>query len=111
MADNGDFLAGLVIGGLLGFVAGVLLAPASGSETREMIADRTQSAVKQARSGMAEVGGLVKENMEKVVDVVKDVLPETCCKTKTETTEGNEIQTDTEGEIQIQTNTEEAGLA
>lgn len=101
MADNGDFLAGLVIGGLLGFVAGVVLAPASGSETREIIADRTQTAVKQARSGMAEVGGLVKENVEKVVDVVKDVLPETCCKTKTETEE----------EIVIQTETEEAELA
>lgn len=34
MADNSDFLAGAVIGALLGFAAGILLAPASEKETR-----------------------------------------------------------------------------
>lgn len=79
MADTGDFLAGLVIGGLLGFVAGVLLAPAPGSETREVLADKTQIAVKQTRAGVEEVTGIVRENVEKVADLVKEVIPDSCC--------------------------------
>lgn len=76
MADSGDFLSGLVIGGLLGFIAGVLLAPAPGSETREVIADKTQTAVKETRESVEEVSGFVKENVGKVVELVKDKLPE-----------------------------------
>ena len=76
MADNGDFLAGLVIGGLLGFIGGVLLAPAPGRDTRGIIADKTQTAVKETRESVEEVSGVVKENVVKVVDLVKEILPE-----------------------------------
>lgn len=76
MADKGDFLTGLVIGGFLGFVAGIMLAPASGSETRETIADKTQTAVKETRESVEEVSEVVKENVTKVVDLVKERLPE-----------------------------------
>ena len=79
MADSGDFLAGLVIGGLMGFVAGVLLAPAPGSETREILADRTQSAVKHTRAGVEEVSSFVKDNVDKVADLVKDALSDDSC--------------------------------
>ena len=43
MADNGSesdghgFITGFLIGGIVGFVAGILLAPKSGEETRAMI--------------------------------------------------------------------------
>lgn len=44
MSDNNDFvafLAGMVIGGLVGAAAAMLLAPASGEETRAMIRDKS----------------------------------------------------------------------
>ncbi len=42
-SDGGSgFMTGLLIGGLAGFVAGILLAPKSGEETRAMIMDRGQ---------------------------------------------------------------------
>ena len=43
MSDNNDFvsfLAGMVIGGLVGAAAAMLLAPQSGEETRALISDK-----------------------------------------------------------------------
>jgi gas vesicle protein len=43
MADNkcaGDFVAGFLVGALVGAAAAVLLAPQSGEETRTMLRDR-----------------------------------------------------------------------
>lgn len=76
MADQRDFLAGLVIGSLVGFAVGVLLAPAPGSETREIIADKTQTAVKETRDTVEGVSEAVRENVARVADLVKDKLPE-----------------------------------
>jgi gas vesicle protein len=44
MSDNNDFVsffAGMVIGGLIGAAAALLLAPASGEETRAAIRDKS----------------------------------------------------------------------
>ncbi len=40
--EFGAFLAGFVIGGLVGAAAALILAPQSGSETRSKISDRSQ---------------------------------------------------------------------
>ncbi len=39
--DFGAFLAGLIIGGMVGSIIALLLAPQSGEETRTMIRDRS----------------------------------------------------------------------
>ena len=41
MKDSGfgSFLAGVVVGGLIGAAVGLLLAPASGNETREQVGE------------------------------------------------------------------------
>jgi gas vesicle protein len=51
------FLAGFVIGGAIGAIAGILLAPKSGAETREELArnarecaERTKQTVKEIQS-------------------------------------------------------------
>ena len=41
------FLAGFIVGGAIGAVSGVLLAPKSGEETRAMIADSARYAKKR----------------------------------------------------------------
>ena len=42
------FLAGFIVGGAIGAIAGVLLAPKSGEETRAMIADGAKDAMQEA---------------------------------------------------------------
>ena len=47
--NNGDLLKGLLIGGLMGVIAGILYAPKSGKETREDIARTTDDLLCRAR--------------------------------------------------------------
>lgn len=50
MKRNMEYLAiGVILGGLLGFVAGLLFAPASGSRTRQKLADEALRAAEVAR--------------------------------------------------------------
>ena len=49
-----DRFSGLIIGAALGFVAGILLAPTTGAETRETIKKKTQGTLDQ-------VGGSVRD--------------------------------------------------
>ena len=62
----GKFLAGFIVGGALGAVAGILLAPKSGEETRSMLADGAKDALKRADE-------TVKEIRSKADDVVSDM--------------------------------------
>lgn len=50
MSDRtGDFLKGLVIGGLVGAVIGILYAPKSGKETREEIGKKAEELLAKAK--------------------------------------------------------------
>ena len=60
------FLAGFIVGGAIGAIAGVLLAPKSGEETRAMIADGAKEAMKRADE-------TVKQIQSKADDVVSDM--------------------------------------
>lgn len=62
----GKFLAGCVIGGALGAIAGILLAPQSGEETRELLNDASKDVVKKTDK-------TVKEIQEKADVVVSDI--------------------------------------
>ena len=44
----GKFIAGFIVGGAIGAITGVLLAPKSGEETRAMLADSAKDAMKKA---------------------------------------------------------------
>lgn len=60
------FLAGFIVGGAIGAIAGILLAPKSGEETRAMLADGAKEAMKRADE-------TVKEIQSKADDVVSDM--------------------------------------
>jgi len=62
----GKFLAGFLVGGAIGAVAGILLAPKSGEETRQMLADGAKDALKRADE-------TVKQIQSKADDVVSDM--------------------------------------
>ncbi|MDA8195558.1 MAG: YtxH domain-containing protein [Thermaerobacter sp.] len=50
-----DRLSGLLVGAAVGFVAGILLAPSKGAETRESIKKRTQGTIDQFAGGVRDV--------------------------------------------------------
>jgi gas vesicle protein len=57
MNKSGDFMEGLIVGGLIGAVIGILYAPKSGRETREEIsqkADELLAKVKEEYENAAE---------------------------------------------------------
>lgn len=62
----GKFLAGFVVGGALGAIAGILLAPQSGEETRDLLCDASKDVVKKTDKA-------VKEIQDKADTVVSDL--------------------------------------
>jgi len=50
MSDFGKFISGFFIGGMVGGLLGVLLAPQSGTETRQRISDSTHETYKKAEA-------------------------------------------------------------
>lgn len=62
----GKFLAGFIVGGALGAIAGVLLAPQAGEETREMLCDTSKDVAKKTDK-------TVKEIQDKAETVVSDL--------------------------------------
>ena len=51
----GKFLAGFALGGVIGAVAGILLAPQSGEETREMISETSKDWTEKAKDSLGEL--------------------------------------------------------
>ncbi len=49
MSKEGDFIAGLVIGGLIGAAIGILYAPKSGKETREELGRKADELLAKAK--------------------------------------------------------------
>ena len=103
MSDNGDdfgaFMAGFVIGGLVGAATAIILAPQSGAETRAQIAskgdelwhtseqqfleyrDKAETTVSQTQAKVKETSGQVQERARIVLDEGKSMLKK---ETKTE---------------------------
>jgi gas vesicle protein len=61
MRDRGGFVLGVLVGAAAGLVAGLLLAPASGEETRRRLGERA-----------AEAGGRARERAAQLVDRVRE---------------------------------------
>lgn len=53
--SSDKFLAGFIAGGLLGAIAGILLAPSSGKETRELIAEKSQQTKAKIEDSVNEI--------------------------------------------------------
>jgi len=72
VSNKGDFLAGVVIGGIVGAVAGLLLAPASGEETRTKLAEKSREykdiAKEKAREKSQETISYTRDKIGKLKD-------------------------------------------
>ena len=62
----GKFLGGFLIGGAVGALVGLLLAPQSGEETREMLGDKAKDIKQKAE-------GTVKEIQSRADEIVEDL--------------------------------------
>ena len=75
------FLAGFAIGAAIGAVAGILLAPKSGAETREIIGDmasdiakKTDDTVKDIQKRAENIVSDVQEKGEEMIGKIQDML-------------------------------------
>lgn len=50
-----DRLSGIIMGAAIGFIAGILLAPSTGSETRDTIKKKTQGTLDQVSGGVRDI--------------------------------------------------------
>lgn len=55
MSSTGKFLVGFTVGAVLGAVAGILLAPKSGVETRELLSDTAKDVVNKTNEKVREI--------------------------------------------------------
>src|SRR5579875_3491339 len=77
MSDSrGDFLTGLLVGGIIGLAVGVLFAPAPGEETRASIRSRTGRAVDRVRAGADGVGDRMREGLGRARDGASQLATE-----------------------------------
>lgn len=60
-----DRVTGLLLGAAIGFAAGILLAPTTGTETRETIKKKTQGTLDQVSGGVKDIrDNLTKKGQE-----------------------------------------------
>ena len=81
------FLAGFIVGGALGAIAGILLAPRTGKETRELLASSAKEAVSKADETVKEIQSKadnVVEEMQKKGDEIREKLQNLLDKKTTE---------------------------
>jgi gas vesicle protein len=71
MSERGsDLLTGFVIGGLLGLVAGILIAPKSGRETRQDLRSTAEELLRKAREEYEEALIKSKKTYQEAVDKI-----------------------------------------
>lgn len=77
MCDRfGSFLAGLVLGGLVGGITALLLAPAPGEETRRRLAEKAEEATEEARKRVEEYGELGAELVAEKRKAIEEAIEE-----------------------------------
>ena len=67
------FLAGFIVGGAIGAITGILLAPKSGEETRAMLADSAKEAMEKAKEIQSKADDVVSD-LQKKGDEIKEKL-------------------------------------
>lgn len=85
-SNEGGFVAGLVIGGLVGFLAGVMIAPKAGEETRAQVWDSTR----EARDRIEDMLDEVRDEASRAVDTIRQRVATTSISDSEPVAEGEE---------------------
>ena len=73
MSKDCDFIAGLVVGGLIGAAIGILYAPKSGKETREEIGQKADELLSKAKEEYGHAVEKSREAYEATVERLKEL--------------------------------------
>lgn len=85
----GKFLAGVIVGGAIGAIAGIILAPQSGEETRELLNDASKDIIKKTDKTVKEIqdrADVVVSDLQKKGDEIMDKIQDLINKQKHEPT-------------------------
>jgi len=74
MSSFNRFVEGVVIGGVLGFVCGLLSAPKSGSELRRQLVDESEDLYKQASESIHDIKSKTNEAISTLQAKGEDLL-------------------------------------
>lgn len=70
---SGNLILGTLVGAAVGFAAGILLAPASGKETRDMLGDKAE----EAKNAINDAAGKTIASLKEVKESAERVLKNT----------------------------------
>lgn len=98
-----DFLAGLLIGGLIGAAAGILYAPKSGKETREDIGRKTEEWMAKAKDEYEAAVERSRKIYDATVSRLKSI--EDAAREKAGDVEGKVSELAAQGKASLQDNT------
>lgn len=72
--SSGRFLEGFLVGGMLGFLSGILFAPKTGRELRKELQDGSQDLYKQANDSLTGLKEMTNQTFQDVQHVGVDVI-------------------------------------
>lgn len=70
----GKFIAGFVVGGAVGAVIGLLLAPQSGEETRELLTENAKDACSKAQTTVREIQDKADDVLDEMQRKGEDII-------------------------------------
>jgi gas vesicle protein len=82
MAHRAEFMAGLVVGAVIGFGIGVLLTPRTGEEMRRRLGGEADRAGGRLRGRAQDVGGRLKNRAAQVGDRMRESAGEVASKVR-----------------------------
>lgn len=91
MANRSDFMAGFILGGLLGTALALLFAPRTGEETRDRLWDSTEEARDRARERADEVLKKVRNAADDVAARSRSKLDESASRLREAIDHGREV--------------------
>jgi gas vesicle protein len=69
-SGNGDLFKGFLLGGLIGFAAGVLFAPKSGKDTREELKGESGDLIGRAKEELEKIKTELGDMREKITETI-----------------------------------------
>ncbi len=77
--SSDKFFAGFVAGGMMGAIAGILLAPSSGKDTRDLISEKAQLTKSKVEDSVSEINLKANDIMDDIQKKGDELLEKVQC--------------------------------